>query len=259
MRGVFKNLRFHLMHEDLGLTASALAFTTCLSLVPFLAVMLAALNYVDGLEGLAPKVESFVLENFTGTAGAQGIELLQKGIKRIQSGRLGSIGALILILTSTRMMFELEMAFHRIWHLKNRRPLVKRLFFYWLFLLLFPFVLALWVSLFTGHGYGQEWALWLPFKAGFVVTFLILFIFQKWLPSTTVHLVPALLGTFLSTVGLWLLERSYKMLSAQVFSYGKVYGSLAAIPASLLWIFLVWIVILWGVALTASLQKGASS
>lgn len=256
MQRVFKSLKEHILHEDLALIAAALSFTTCLSLIPFLAVTLSALNYFNGLEELAPKVQAFLLENFTGTAGAQGVELLQKGIKRIQRGGLGTVGALVLILTATRMMFELERAFHRIWHIKNQRPFVKRLFFYWLFLLLFPFALALWVSLFTGKGVGKEWALLLPFKAGFVVTFLLLFMLQKWLPSTRVQFIPAFFGTLLSTVCLWTLEKTFKLLSAHVFSYGKVYGSLAAIPASLLWVFLVWIGILWGVALTASLQKG---
>ena len=91
-------------HEDLSLVASALAFSTVLSLIPFLAVTLAALNYFDGLETLTPKVEVFLLENFNSTAGSEGIQLLKKGIARIQSGRLGGIGAFVLILTATRMM-----------------------------------------------------------------------------------------------------------------------------------------------------------
>ena len=243
-------------HEDLSLVASSLSFSTVLSLIPFLAVTLAALNYFDGLETLTPKVEGFLLENFSGTAGSEGVQLLKKGITRIQSGRLGSIGAFVLILTATRMLFELEKAFHRIWQIRNRRPLLTRFFYYWLFLLAFPFALALWVGLFAAKSVGEPLTDMLPFKSGFLVAFALLFFLQKWLPSQKVKTWAAFIGTLFSTALLWLLERTYKWASVQIFSYSKVYGSLAAIPASLLWILMVWMAILWGVALTAAAQKG---
>lgn len=242
-------------HEDLGLTAAALAFTTVLALIPFVAVTLAALNYFHALEALAPKVEVFLLANLQGTAGNEGVTLVRKVIGRIQNGKIGLLGAVILILTSTRMIFELERAFHRIWQIKNQRPLVKRLFFSWMFLILFPFGLALWVAVFTAKTVAQPLSQVLPFGSGFLVIFLLLTLLLKMVPSLKVRASAALVGSLFSTVLLWILERTFKVMSAQVFSYGKVYGSLAAIPASLLWIFLIWLSILWGVALSASLQK----
>ncbi|MFN7728496.1 MAG: YihY/virulence factor BrkB family protein [Bdellovibrio sp.] len=246
-------------HEDLGLTAAALSFTTVLALIPFVAVTLAALNYFHALEALTPKVEFFLLQNLQGTAGNEGVALVRKVIGRIQSGKIGSFGAFILILTSTRMMFELERAFHRIWQVKNRRPLAKRLFFSWMFLILFPFGLALWVAVFSAKTIAQPLSQILPFGSGFLVIFLVLLLLLKLLPSLKVSWNAAIVGSVFSTVLLWVLERSFKFMSAQVFSYGKVYGSLAAIPASLLWIFLIWLSILWGVALSASMQRSVSS
>ena len=220
-----------------------------------MAVILAALNYFHALEALAPKVEQFLLLNLQGSAGAEGVQLVRKMIARIQSGKMGTLGAIVLILTSTRLMFELERAFHRIWQIKNKRPIVKRLFFYWLFLLLFPFGIALWVAVFSAKTIAQPLSQILPFGSGFLVMFLTLFLLYKVVPSVRVHSTVALAGAFFSTFLLWVLERSFKILSAQVFSYGKIYGSLAAIPASLLWIFMIWVSILWGVALSASLQN----
>jgi membrane protein len=252
-----RNLWFYMTNEDLTLTAAALSFTTVLSLVPFLAVTLAALNYFHALDTIAPKVEATLIENFSGAAGAEGVQLIKKGITRIRNGRMGGLGAVILIVVSTRMLFGLENAFHRIWKIKNKRPLAKKLFFYWLFLLVFPFVLALWIMFFTSFGSPVEELL--PFKPGYLITFFLVFLMQKGLPSQKVGIVSALTGTALSMTLLILLERTYKLISARIFSYGKVYGSLAAVPTSLLWIFLVWMAILWGAALAAAVQKGTSS
>jgi len=37
--------------------------------------------------------------------------------------------------------------------------------------------------------------------------------------------------------------------------YGKIYGSLGAIPIFLLWLYVIWLVVLSGTALSAALQK----
>lgn len=250
-----KNIWKHFTHDDLSMVAAALAFTTVLSLIPFFAVTLSALNYFNSLEALTPKVEAFLLANLKGTAGTEGIALVKKVISRIQNGRIGTVGALILIITATRMLVELENAVHRIWMIKNTRPLAKRLFFDWLILLVFPFLIALWVGVFSTKTVKSSLAQFLPFESGFVIGFFVLYGILKWTPSVKVSALPAGIGALFSTTLLWLLEQSFKWLSTQVFSYGKMYGSIAAIPASLLWVLMIWWAILLGVALTASIQK----
>lgn len=251
--GFFRSLWTHLFNEDLSITAAALAFSTALSVVPFLAVTLSALNTFEALGTITPKVEAALLDNLKGPAGVEGVQLIRKGIGRIHRGRLGSLGAVILILIATRVMFGLERAYHRIWQIRNKRPLLRRILFYWIFLAVFPFVLALWIGMVGWIGKPALQGLLL--RPGYVLTFLCLFVLQKWLPSRPVGWFPAAVGTTFSVCSLWALEKFYKWVTVQVFSYSKVYGSLAAIPASLLWMFMVWLVILWGVALTAVIQK----
>ena len=52
-----------------------------------------------------------------------------------------------------------------------------------------------------------------------------------------------------------LAQNGFKIYTAHMLSYSKIYGSLGAVPLLLLWIYIVWIVILSGAALTAALQK----
>lgn len=250
-----KKFWYNLAHEDFGMTAAALSFTTVLALVPFIAVTLAALNIFESLDALVPKVEVFLLQNLQGTAGTEGLALLRKVIQRIQDGKIGTLGAIFLVLTATRMMFELDRAVHRIWRIKNSRSFLNRLFIYWFVLLIFPFGLALWVSIFGTKTIAQSLAQILPFGSGFLIIFLLLLLIIKGIPSIRVNWLSALIGTGFSCLALYSLQKTFKIISVQVFSYGKIYGSLASIPASLIWILLIWVSILIGVSISASLQK----
>jgi membrane protein len=203
MWNLLRHLWSHFSNEDLNLTAAALAYTTVLSIVPFLAVTLTALNYFGALDTVTPKVESILLNNFNGTAGTEGVAMMKKGISRIREGRTGSLVALLLILVATRLMFGLEKAFHKIWLIKNQRPLFKRLLYYWLFLLIFPFILAAWVwfASHLGRPFWQSSFL----RPGYIVTFVLLYVLQVWLPSVRVGAIQALIGTAASVVLLFFL------------------------------------------------------
>lgn len=240
---------------ELQLVAGALSFSTLLSLIPFLAVSMATIQFVSGFETLYPKVESFVLQYFQGPTGEEGIRIVQRVFKRVYTGRLGSFGALALIFASVLLMNDMERGIHRIWNLPQRRPLYHRIFFYWIFLILFPATLAILVGLTSLKGFSSLTAI-IPF--GFLQTavlFLILFFIYKVVPHTKVSKASAAIGATCGTLGLIILGKSFKWFSQTFFSWGKLYGSLAAIPALLIWILLVWYVILVGVAVTASFRN----
>lgn len=245
----------HLVNEELGLTAAALSFTTTLALIPLLAVTLSALNLFHALETLTPKVEFFLLQNFQGTLGNEGIQLLHKMIQRVQVGKMGSLGALFLVLTATKLMHELDRAVHRIWQIRNQRNILTRLVYYWFALLVFPFGVALWVWIFSTKSIAKSYTIWMPLSSGLLISFLFIAIIFKFIPSTRVHWLPVLVGSFFSTACLALMEKFFKYLTLQVFSYGKIYGSLAAIPTALIWIYLIWLSLLIGIGITAALQK----
>jgi membrane protein len=58
------------------------------------------------------------------------------------------------------------------------------------------------------------------------------------------------------TAILWNLARvAYAAYTKRNVSYHNIYGSLAAIPILLFWIYIVWLIVLIGASLTAALQK----
>jgi len=241
---------------ELQLVAGALSFSTLLSVIPFFAVALATIQYVGGFETIYPKVESLVLQYFQGPTGKEGTLIVAKFFRRIQTGRLGGWGAFGLILASTFLMNDMERGLHRIWNMADqRRPLHKRVFFYWLALILFPAVLAVYVAFtslkFFANGSGQVSVMIM----NYLVTFFTLFFVYKMVPNTKVSSLAAMLGALSGTVGLVFLYRSFKWISQGFFVWGKMYGSFAALPALLIWVLLTWYVVLIGAAITASFRK----
>lgn len=240
---------------ELQLVAAALSFSTLLSLIPFLAVSLATIQYIGGLETLYPKIEAAALEYFSGPIGAEGTRIIRSVFHRIHAGRMGGFGAVALVLTAVLMIADMERGFHRIWNLPSRRPLYKRILNYWLVLLLFPAGLAVYVAVTSMKIFsGAQSIIPLP-TLNIAVLLLTLYFIYKMVPNTKVHFLSALVGAVSATAGLILLFRSFKWITQNVFVWGKLWGSFAAIPALLIWILLTWYVVLIGAALSASFRK----
>lgn len=240
---------------EIQLVAAALAFSTVLSIIPFLAVSLATIQYVAGFEAMYPKVESLTLEYFKGPVGVEGVQYIRKVFTRVQAGRMGTAGALALILASILLINNMEKGIHRIWGLNDRRPLFQRLFYYWIAMLLFPAGLAIYVAISSMKVLSAASTYFPIYWTNNLILFLFLYFMYKVVPNTKVSLGAAAVGAVSGTIGLMGLFRSFKWLSQSFFSWGKLYGSFAAIPALLLWILLTWYVVLIGAAITASFRR----
>lgn len=240
---------------ELRLVATSLSFTTALAMIPFLAVVLATFQSIGNLEALYPKVESLLLSNFKVAAGPEATKWIRIILRNIQGQSLGITGAAFLFIASLRLFHGMEMAVHRVWNIPNSRPLYKRIFVYWLLILLIPLGLAIYVGLGSMSQFQMATRLVPAAIADSLLLFGGLFIVNKYVPQHRVAFVPALVGSLISGGGLWLVQKVFKVVGYQVFAYNKIYGSLAALPLILLWILAIWNVILAGVAITASLQK----
>jgi membrane protein len=241
---------------ELQLVAGALSFSTILSVIPFLAVALAMIQYMGGFEAIYPKVEAVILQYFQGPTGKEGSQIVAKLFRRVQTSRMGGWGAFGLILASTVLLNDMERGIHRIWNMADRRrPVYQRFFFYCLFLVLFPVGLAMYVALSSLSIFSGTSAMVSVIWMNWFVTFLSLFLVYKMVPNIKVDFSAAALGAISGTAGLVVLYRSFKWISQSFFGWGKMYGSFAAVPALLIWVLLTWYVILIGAAVTASFRK----
>jgi len=240
---------------EIQLVAGALSFSTLLSLIPFMAVSLATLQYVGGLETIYPKVEAIVLQYFQGPTGAEGTQIVKRAFRRVHAGRMGGWGAVALVLASIFLINDMERGLHRIWNLPDRRPVHKRIFLYWIFMILFPAGLAIYVAassmkFFDGTGTPVSMKV-----LNYTLLFFTLYFVYKVVPNTKVSIGAASVGALVGTIGLSALLSSFKWITQSFFSWGSLYGSFAAIPGLLIWVLLTWYMVLVGAAVSASFRK----
>lgn len=245
---------------ELQLVAASLSYSTVFALIPFIAVVLAILQYVGGgFEVIYPKVENLMLVNFRDALGIEATTSIRDLLRNVNVAKLGVTGAIGLLVTSMRLMYDMEVGIHRIWNEKNRRPLYKRLFFYWLLMMTIPFALAFYVSLRSLRSIEVIGPLFHPILSSNTFFFISILLIFKYVPTVKVRWLSALIAACLTGVALVINQRIFAWATVSLFTYSKIYGSFAAIPFLLLWILIVWHILLGGVALTASLQKRKSS
>lgn len=244
------------------LRGSALAFTTILSLVPFLALAFAVLKGF----GVQNQVEPLVLEQLSG--GSQ--EVVEKIIRYINNTNMSSMGIfglLTLLVTAVTLLDNIEDAFNEIWGVKGSRSFRRKFSDYMSVLISGPILIFTAVSV-TTFLESQAVFKWLVTSAYFggvllsalhllpylviwiALTFLYLFI-----PSTTVRFRSALSGAVIAGTCWQLAQWWYIHFQVGVSKYNAIYGTMAVLPIFMFWIYVSWLIVLFGVEIVHAHQN----
>ena len=188
---------------------------------------------------------------------ADEIEALVTQIEtKLTVGRIGPVGAALLIWSAMALVGTIERCLNRIFGVPQRRGLARRILLYWTAVTLGPLLLA-------GVSYaGQELAnlsaetlvlSWLLAGAGWVgpiiVNVVMVAALYKLMPNTQVSLHSAASGAFV-VVLLWLVAKwAFAMYVRECVGTGNLYGSLGLLPLSLVWLNCSWWIFLFGAQL----------
>jgi len=255
-------------HEILT-RAAALTYVTIFGLVPTIAVALAMFKAFGGLdqakEVLLPQVLAYV------AVGAHDeVRLrIEEFIGNIHGGAVGGAGTVFLVLSVASLLGGIEQAFNAIWEVARSRTFFQRVTIYWTVTTVTPTLviagLALpaavrslapldWVLGWTG-GEAFVFSVALPLIfvwAGFTLLY-------KFVPNTWVDTRAALAGALVAG-SLWIAAVwGYAIYASQAVSYSSIYGSLAALPIFLLWIYVTWVVVLLGAEIAFAAQHVPTS
>lgn len=240
---------------DIRFAASSLAFSTLLSIIPFLIIVLAVFQSVGGLEVLYPKLESALLSYMKEATGSTVTKYIKTSLQNVNSSTVGISGVLLLVITTLGLIRNIDVAFNKIWKIKITKPAYKRILLHWLILLAAPLPLAVLsaiksISYLNDAGSGIENQLIL-----FVWIASLLFLLYKVIPDIKVSSSAALSAALAASFALAGVQSSFLWLSLKVFKNNKIYGSLASFPIFLVWLLVVWYIVLAGVAICAFLQQ----
>lgn len=239
---------------DIRFAASSLAFSTLLSLIPFLIVVLAIFQSIGGLEEFYPKIESVMISSLKEATGSTVSQYVRGLLTKVKPRTVGITGGLFLLWASLGLIKNIDIAFHRMWKIKFRRPLHRRLVLYWLLLLAVPIALAAFAGLKSVNFINDiSMAVQHQFLVSVSVAVFLTILF-KVIPDTEVNSIPAVIPAVLTSAALSIVQKSFLWISVKVFTQNKIYGSLASFPIFLVWLLVVWYVVLSGVSLSASMQ-----
>ncbi len=239
-------------------SAAALTYTTLFAVVPLMTVSYTILSVFPSFTALGAEIQAFVFENFIPTGGA----VVQQNLNDFayQARQLTVAGFAILLVTAYMMLMTIEQAFNEIWQVTEARRGLQRFVTYWAVLTCGPplLVAGLLVSSYLislplmsdldSVGMRQSLLAYLPpllSTLGFTVLFFAV-------PNCRVRFRHALLGGLLTMV---FFEGAKRLFTAIVVNLNMqlIYGTFAAVPLFLTWLYLVWMLVLSGAIVVRTL------
>src|SRR5262245_12696925 len=123
-------------YADQGLVrASALAYTTLLSMVPLLAVIFAVLKGLGAQQGLGNMLLSRL------SLSPETTEMLVGYVDKVNVGTIGGLGAAMLVLTVISVLGGVEASFNHVWRVAQSRTIWRKATDYFSVVLLTPFLM----------------------------------------------------------------------------------------------------------------------
>jgi membrane protein len=260
VRDMFLFAHRRLREESLPQVAGSLTFTTVFALVPLLTIALAIFTTFPMFQALRQGLEAYFVQSVMPKQIATPI-LNNLTMFAAKATRLSAVGAVALVVTSVAMMGTIERVFNRIWRVKAERSWARRILVYWAILTLGPVLVGVSLSMST-HVYMATSDLVgaVPVLGAIVYTVLSLAVttaaftlMYVVVPNRLVDWRDALWGGLMAAVFFELAKRGFAIFITQFPTYSRIYGTLAALPLFLLWIYLSWLITLFGALFTAAL------
>jgi membrane protein len=254
---IFKISFKRFFKEQYTYRASALAFTTLLSLVPLLTVIVFLVTKFPVFNKINQLAQSYILDNFIPASNTT-IQFYLNNFT-YQASHLPSLGIIFLLLTAMMLILTIEHTLNDIWDVRWKKRRIFSLMVYWIVLMLAPLLIGAgiflstylfslsWISSAT-HELGLKTPLLssLPLLVNTVI-FSLLYIV---VPNFNVHWRDGLCGGFIAAGIFELAKIGFAFYLKQFPSYELIYGALAAIPIFLLWLYISWLIILFGALIT---------
>jgi len=238
--------------------AGSLTYTTLFAVVPLMTVTYTMFSLMPEYAHVGEEVEAFIFQNFVPGSSSVVQEKLAEFADRARG--LTTVGLVILFVTAFMMLVTIEKSFNKIWHVAKPRKGLQRFLLYWGVLSLGPacvvagllssaylYGLPL-VSDLDAFGIRETLLGYLPV----ILSVLVFSVLYYAVPNCHVPFKHALLGGAVTTVVFQVALTVFAQAS-KGFSYDAIYGTFAAVPVFLFWLYLVWVIILCGAIFVRSI------
>ena len=244
------------------LRASALTFSTILSLIPFFALTFAVLKGF----GVHNRLEPLILNRVT-AASQDTIDRIINYIDKTNMTSVGAIGLAALILTVISVIGNIEEAFNVIWGVRETRSFYRKFSDYLSVVVTGPILLLAGVSVTSSleshtlvrwlveNSYLGDFIIFLFKLTPYVTIWLALVFLYIFVPNTRVRFRSALIGGVIAGTIWQMAQWGYIHFQVGVAKYNAIYGALAALPVFMVWIYASWLIVLFGLEVVCAHQN----
>jgi len=231
--------------------ASALSFSSMLSIVPFLAIVFSILKVLDVHTTLAP----ILLSNLA--VGSQEIVArILRYISNTRVGSLGVIGLITLFLSIIATLDTVEDAFNQICGIGRGKAVHHKLRDFLIVILSIPLLIGFAVIITTSLQH-QGFVQWFLRLSGIghllllrIVPYLSIWIalicLYQFIPNAKIRFRHALAGGLIAGSAWQLAQWTFIYFQLGVSRQNAIYGTLALLPVFMMWIYTCWIIVLAG-------------
>jgi membrane protein len=259
-----------------GQQAAALSYQTIFGIVPLAIVMLLMYQSLPAYTDYGEKIKGFVYDQAhlsafrMPAANGQDAEktvaltehldtMVAKFFAGTNKGSITLFSVLIVIWAALALLSTIEKAFNNIWHVGRGRGFLHRIINYWALLTLGPLLIGAGIyatTRYSGIEHLQRTILTnvAPTLLSYVVATVVFFLLYFVLPNTKVRAGAAVWGALVAAL-VWVGAKNiYGYCVTELKLYSTVYGVLALIPITVLWIYITWLIVLFGLQLTFTTQ-----
>lgn len=250
-------------HDQCLLRASALTYSTALSIVPLLAVAF-SISKGFGFQN-TPYIREFLLR--LSADRQEVVDNIITYINQTNVSTLGAVGIGFLLFTVFTLLSGIEQSLNAIWGVSQQRTLGRKFSDYLSVILVCPLLI---ISAFSFSASLQSTTLvqmilsysvfsyiylvFLKFMPIIMVMLAIFFIY-KLVPNARVSNKGCLLGGAVAGILWHLAQKTFISYQIGVSKYNAIYGSFAQLPLFLIWLYISWVIVLFGAELGATLDK----
>lgn len=241
------------LRERFTITAAALTLTTLLSIVPLMTVLLTIFSGFHFFHKLTGQMQDFIFANFVPATGKVVQNYLQNFVAKTQE--LSLTGILFLIFTAILLLLTIERAINDVWHIRRTHIGLSALLRYWAMLTLIPLLIAISITI-SSYIMSIPFIKESPYTIGvahillsiapFIFTLLGLSVLYIIVPNCRVPWHAGFIGALVGAILFEFAKRGFLLYITQISAYQILYGTLAAIPIFIIWVYFSWVIVLLG-------------
>lgn len=233
--------------------ASGLAYSSLLSIVPFITVIYA----FGGFDNIGKTIVGLLLKVLVPSQQEIALNFINEFTRN--SLATGTFGMIFFLLTTLLLINNIARNFDSIWGVQIETGLFRRFSTYTAVIVFGSLLLGVSMSsiesfeTFINSLYSSDvinYKKTMNFFIPFVITFITFFLVLKMIPSIKIKIKSALVGSLISTILFEIVKILFKYWVLNSVKNSLIYGSLAVIPIFLVGLYLFWLIILIGVEIS---------